>query len=68
MPAETPAPRIVPPSQPMQHDDIVYRYIVENKGEISLSKASADLRITISELEASIRRLENSERIVRERA
>jgi len=44
----------------------VYRYIVENKGEISLSKASADLQMTIPELEAAVRRLEDSRRIKRD--
>ena len=51
-----------------QHDDVVYRYIVENKGEISLSKASADLRLPIPELQAAIRRLEDSRRIMRDGA
>ena len=63
---EIPRPTVAATSQPAQHDDVVYRYIVENKGEISLSKASTDLRITIPELEASIRRLEDSKRIMRD--
>jgi len=65
-PIETPLPQPARPVQPPQHDDIVYRYIVENKGEISLSKASADLRIAMPELQASIRRLEGSGRIMRD--
>lgn len=67
-PAETPVPAAATPSQPVQHDDAVYRYIVENRGEISLSKGSADLGIAVSELQASIRRLENSGKIMRDRA
>lgn len=63
---EIPRPTAAVTSQLPQHDDVVYRYIVENKGEISLSKASADLRLTIPELQASIRRLEDSRRIMRD--
>jgi len=47
-------------------DETVYRYIVENRGEISLSKASVDLHITIPELQASIARLESSRKIMRD--
>jgi predicted transcriptional regulator len=49
-----------------EHDKIVYRYVVEKRGEISLSRASTDLHMTISELQASIRRLEDSGKISRE--
>lgn len=63
---EIPRPRVTVTSQLSQHDDLVYRYIVENGGEISLSKASADLRITMPRLQASIRRLEDSKRIMRD--
>lgn len=49
-----------------EHDEIVYRYVVERKGEISLSRASTDLHMTISDLRASIRRLEDSGKISRE--
>jgi predicted transcriptional regulator len=49
-----------------EHDEIVYRYVVEKRGEISLSRASTDLHMTISELQASIRRLEDSGKISRE--
>jgi predicted amidophosphoribosyltransferase len=63
---EVPRPTATVASQPSQRDDTVYRYIVENKGEISLSKASTDLRLTIPELQASIRRLEDSRRIMRD--
>ena len=55
----TPSPRV------SEHDEIVYRYVVERNGEISLSKASTDLHMTISELQASIRRLEDSGKISR---
>jgi DNA-binding Lrp family transcriptional regulator len=49
-----------------EHDEIVYRYVVEKRGEISLSRASTDLHMTIPELQASIRRLEDSGKISRE--
>jgi predicted transcriptional regulator len=49
-----------------EHDEIVYRYVVEKRGEISLSRASTDLHMTISELQASIHRLEDSGKISRE--
>lgn len=65
-PVEISRPRVAATRQLSQHDDLVYRYIVENRGEISLSKASTDLRITIPELQATIRRLEDSRRIMRE--
>ena len=67
-PAEAPRPQIAPPIQPSQRDDLVYRYIVQNRGEISLSKASADLGIALLELQASIRRLEDSGKIMRDRS
>jgi len=63
-PAEISPPRVTVTPQFLQQDDLVYRYIVENRGEISLSKASADLRITIAQLQASILRLEDSRRIM----
>jgi predicted amidophosphoribosyltransferase len=49
-----------------EHDDIVYRYVVEKRGEISISRASTDLHMTAPQLQASIRRLENSGKISRE--
>jgi hypothetical protein len=58
--------RVTVTPQVSQQDDLVYRYIVGNKGEISLGKASADLNVTLQELQASIRRLENTRRIMRE--
>jgi predicted transcriptional regulator len=64
--AETPVPRATPRPRISEHDDIVYRYVVERNGEISLSKASTDLHMTIPELQASIGRLEDSGRISRE--
>jgi len=45
---------------------MVYRYIVENGGEISLSRASVDLGIGLPELQGSIRRLEDSGKIMRD--
>jgi uncharacterized C2H2 Zn-finger protein len=63
---EIPRPTATVTSQLSQHDDAVYQYIVENNGEISLAKASTDLRLTIPELQASIRRLEDSRRIMRD--
>jgi len=65
-PLEVPQPRpIVSPESP-NRDDAVYQYIVENEGEISLSKASTDLSMTMPQLQASIRRLEDSGRIMRD--
>jgi len=63
---EIPRPTTTVTSQLSQQDDAVYQYIVENKGQISLSKASTYLRLTIPELQASIRRLEDSRRIMRD--
>jgi len=65
-PTELPRPIPAPAPQLPQHDEKVYRYIVENGGEISLSKASVDLHITIPELQASIARLESSRKIMRD--
>lgn len=65
-PLEMPRPQTAATLQPSQRDDVVYQYIVRNNGEISLSKASADLRMTVPELQASIRRLEDSRRIMRD--
>ncbi len=65
-PAEVLPLRTPPPPAVSQHDEMVYRYIVENMGEISLSKASADLRMTVPELQASVRRLEDSGRLSRD--
>ena len=62
--ARVPIPQVTRTSRVSQRDEIVYRYIVENGGEISLSKASTDLRLTVPELQASIRRLEDSRRIM----
>jgi predicted amidophosphoribosyltransferase len=64
--AETPVPRATPGPRISERDEIVYRYVVERNGEISLSKASTDLRMTTLELQASIRRLEDSGKISRE--
>jgi predicted amidophosphoribosyltransferase len=64
--AETPVPRATPGPRISEHDEIVYRYVVERNGEISLSKASTDLHMTVPELQASIRRLEDSGKISRE--
>lgn len=63
---EIPEPQTAPTPQLSYDDDTVYRYIVENGGEISLSKASTDLRMTATELQASIRRLETSKRIMQD--
>lgn len=65
-PAEVLPPGPSPTPRVSQHDEVVYRYIVENTGEISLSKASADLHMTIPELQASVRRLEDSGRLSRD--
>ena len=65
-PAEIPRPISGPQSQVSQHDEMVYRYIVENRGEISISRASADLHMPIAELQASIDRLESSRKIMRD--
>jgi uncharacterized C2H2 Zn-finger protein len=64
--AETPVPQATPSPRISGHDEIVYRYVVERNGEISLSKASTDLHMTIPELQTSIRRLEDSGKISRE--
>ena len=64
--AEMPVPRVTPVPMVSEHDEIVYRYVVEKRGEISLSKASTDLQMTLLELQASIRRLEDSGKISRE--
>jgi predicted transcriptional regulator len=61
-----PVPRATPSPRVSEHDEIVYRYVVEKKGEISLSQASTDLHMTILELQTSIRRLEDSGKISRE--
>lgn len=65
-PTEVTRPRAVPTIQPVRHDEMVYRYIVQNGGEISLSRASVDLGIGLPELQASIRRLEDSGKIMRD--
>ena len=65
-PVDVAPPRPAPIPRVSQHDEAVYRYIVEKTGEISLSKASADLQIPIPELQASIRRLEDSGKISRD--
>ena len=65
-PVDIAPPRPPPIPRISQHDEAVYRYIVEKTGEISLSKASADLHMPIPELQASIRRLEDSEKISRD--
>jgi uncharacterized C2H2 Zn-finger protein len=53
-------------AQSQTPDDLVYRYVVENEGEISLSKASADLRMSLADLQSSIARLQASGRIMRD--
>jgi hypothetical protein len=63
---EIPVRQATPPPYVSEHDEIVYRYVVERNGEISLSKASTDLHMTILELQASIRRLEDSGKISRD--
>ena len=65
-PVQVPRPQVSVVSPVTQNDDVVYRYIVENKGEISLSKASTELRMTIPQLQALIRRLEDTRRIMRD--
>jgi len=61
-----PVPRVTHVPGASEPDEIVYRYVVERKGEISLSRASSDLHMTISDIQASIRRLEDSGKISRE--
>jgi len=63
---EVPVQRVTHVPAVSEHDEIVYRYVVERMGEISLSKASTDLHMKIPELQASIRRLEDSGKISRE--
>jgi len=63
---DVPAPRVTRVSTVPERDEVVYRYVVERDGEISLSRASTDLHMTASELQAAIRRLENSGKISRE--
>lgn len=63
---EIPVRQATPSPEVSEHDEIVYRYVVERNGEISLSKASTDLHMTILELQASIRRLEDSGKISRD--
>jgi len=65
-PLEMPDRQTIVSSEPSGQDDVVYQYIVENKGEISLSKASTDLSMTMPQLQASIRRLEGSGKIMRD--
>lgn len=65
-PAERLSPAAPSPPQVTEKDTLLYRYIVENKGEISLSKASTDLHMTITELQAAVRRLEDTRRIMRD--
>ena len=63
---DVPAPRVTRVSTVPERDEVVYRYVVEREGEISLSRASTDLHMTASELQAAIRRLEDSGKISRE--
>jgi hypothetical protein len=65
-PAERLSPAAPSPPQVTEKDTLLYRYIVENKGEISLSKASTDLHMTLVELQAAVRRLEDTRRIMRD--
>jgi predicted amidophosphoribosyltransferase len=64
--AEVPPPRVTRVPTVPERDETVYQYVVEKGGEISLSRASTDLHMTTSELQASIRRLEDSGKISRE--
>jgi uncharacterized C2H2 Zn-finger protein len=63
---DVPAPRVARVPTVSERDEVVYRYVVERRGEISLSRASTDLHMTTSELQAAIRRLEDSRKISRE--
>ena len=63
---DVPAPRVARVPTVPERDEVVYRYVVERRGEISLSRASTDLHLTTSELQAAIRRLEDSGKISRE--
>jgi uncharacterized C2H2 Zn-finger protein len=63
---DLPTPRVTRVPTVRVPDEVVYRYVVEKGGEISLSRASSDLHMTTSELQASIRRLEDSGKISRE--
>ena len=63
---DVPAPRVARVPTVPERDEVVYRYVVERRGEISLSRASTDLHMTTSELQAAIRRLEDSGKISRE--
>lgn len=63
---DVPARRVARVPTLPERDEVVYRYVVERRGEISLSRASTDLHMTTSELQAAIRRLEDSGRISRE--
>jgi len=65
-PPETRRPISVSATEVLQPDERVYRYIVDNRGEISLSRASADLHISIPELQGSIGRLESTGKIMRD--
>ena len=66
-PVDVPPPRPPPITRISPRDEAVYRYIVEKTGEISLSKASADLNMTIPQIQASIRSLEDSGKISRDK-
>ena len=44
-------------------DDRVYEYVVKQHGEISLSRASADLGISVDELKESTERLKKKGRL-----
>lgn len=67
-PQEVIRPQAVQPARASQYEEIVYRYIVENQGEISLSKASRDLGLSVPQLQAMIRTLEDLGKITRDRS
>jgi len=56
---EVPAPKITPTETMPPLDEKVYNYIVEHRGEISLSQAAKDLGISMDELKQTTKRLMN---------
>ena len=64
-------PPEIPPTQrpvpsPPRREELVYQYIVERGGELSLSKASVELGMGLPELRDSIQALERSGKIMRD--
>jgi len=51
---------------PPRREELVYQYIVERGGELSLSKASVELGMGLPELRDSIQALERSGKIMRD--